>query len=465
MWNLDNMYMEWEVDVDNKIVGLVHIRQSNYLIAVTETGKCSVFNLDNIISRSFSHLKQPSFLHTINIWDNLIDNWMGKFSDSNFDNDNKPYITGISSLSYNQFNNSYLYKSHQKFNNVLGDDEFKIRVSISTGESIGFNILKNSCLCCTCLQNYSEKNEKKNNSMLKHNSRFTCKILSRMSFLYLKEIIDFQKYEKLKQEDDNKKRKIEEKNIEQKLPFKFNPKVYRPCVAVTPTWPGNFSCYAKTDTTETGTVLLIGDHNQKLNENPEENVTYMTQTKDICHTLPGYIKSANPKDNEIFVSENLSKFLTSRSKSYIEKSKSCEILFISKEGIKSYNTVESTLSTFDINVKHKITLVDSYHGPKIENGFPRVYIRTNLKSIDNIHSNLNKSCEIIKNKYNESLNEYSSLIPVKRIQLEHRITALAAHQEYPYIIAGLSNDKITLIVPDWNKGLMKDIKDDEEVDK
>lgn len=487
MWNLDNLdvtcececcsppfncppgddckkncnKIEWEVEAENNyitgsklkpsIVGLVHMRHSNNLLSVTKTGVCSVWNLDNIISRSFGNLNQPTCLHTINIWDNLIDNWAGKYNDPHFYLENKPYITGISSLSYKQFNNiSYNDDSHQKINNVLGDDEYKIGVSISTGESIGFNILKNSCLCCNS-KNYSEIYENKTNAILNNKSRSTCIFLSRMSFLHLQEIKEYQMQQfDLKRED--KKRN----DYEQAIIIKNNPKVEvgRPCVAITPNWPGNFICYTKNDTSENcGTELLIGNYNQKLNTITEnsDNISYMTQTKDICHTLPGYILSATPKDNEITVSENLNKFLTSRSKSCIDKSKSCDVLFMSKEGIISYNTVVSTLyiTKYDNTIEYKITLVDTYHGPKIENGLPRVYIRTNLKSIDNIHSILNKSCEIIKNKDN-------------KIKLETRITALAAHEEYPYIIAGLSNDKITLIIPDWNKGIMKDIKQDEE---
>ena len=187
----------------------------------------------------------------------------------------------------------------------------------------------------------------------------------------------------------------------------------------------------------------------------ETNNTIKTRRGyDSCLTLPGHIISAEINQNEILLSNDLTQYLVSNSIISNWPSKSCDIVlywFLENENEVTQRFTYQQMTQVEVINNYQIILQDSYTGPTVTNGWPKIYIKTNLKHIFNNENN------ILINEQNTNTNTNTNKIVdngliigsklgfpeiINKMELTSPATVISSHPNLPFIIIGTLDDNI-----------------------
>lgn len=280
-----------------------------------------------------------------------------------------------------------------------------------------------------------------------------------------------------------------------KLSTQLNTTVARPCPAVLPKFlGGRIGCVTKSIAAGSASGLCffdVGDQLHGLDLIERQRVVDSQQTDrksstsaagaplggkffkvyseaneaKPCLTLPGHVVSVDHGGTEVVVSKNLESYLCPSSVSASAPTRSHEI-FLDWSRSSSSGGGEKMGAAFTISgvQPFALTLSAPYRGPAVENGLPRVHIRTNLAAVEiercagagGSSSTSSKSVEFlsldkclvaitkVKREDAQGLEPAAAAVLPAPEEQAARVTAMACHGHLPFIVCGHEDDSISV---------------------
>jgi len=303
-----------------------------------------------------------------------------------------------------------------------------------------------------------------------------------------------------------------------KLSSELNTTVARPCAAVLPKFlGGRLGCVTSNIAAGSASGLCffdVGDqlHGLALMERQRVVDSHLSDRKSSttsaaplagkffkvyteaneakpCLTLPGHIVSVDHGGTEVVVTKNLEAYLCASSVAASAPTRSHEVFIDWSRSSSSSSSssggggVEKMGAAFAISAVQPfvLTLTEPYLGPTVENGLPRVHIRTNLAAIEierctgaggaNSNSSSSGGGGGGKVKSSEFLSLDKCLVAIAKVKRAEaralepaaaaaaaapasavpvpeaqssRVTAMACHGHLPFIVCGHENDSISV---------------------